>query len=83
MAFWVSFTIDCLPVDSIIVHTFCIRNTWSVCFLMFISQQAEGSDSKAGAELLDIVLKRVRDDSVTSYLAYVLTKENKEQSDGM
>lgn len=44
---------------------------------MFISQQTEGSDSKAGAELLDIVLKRVRDDSVTSYLAYLLTKENK------
>jgi len=41
---------------------------------MFISQQAEGSDSKAGAELLDIVLKRVRADSVTSYLAYVLSK---------
>jgi len=45
---------------------------------VFVSQQGEGSDSKAGAELLDIVLKRVSDNSVTSCLVYVLTKENRD-----
>ena len=45
---------------------------------MFVSQQVEGSDSKAGAELLDIILKKVSDDSVTNPYVYAWTEEDKE-----
>lgn len=47
-------------------------------FVLFISQLSEESESKAGAELLDIIHNRVSDDSVANCLVYVCFEEGKE-----
>lgn len=46
--------------------------------MLFISQLSEESESKAGAELLDIIHNRVSDDSVANCLVYVCFEEGKE-----
>lgn len=49
-------------------------NVWSVvCFNISCSPQAEGSDTKAGAELLEIMFKKVSHDFMTNFSSVYLS----------